>query len=256
MSRAEQTLAEVDEETAEGAELSLLGHLNELRIRLTWAVAGLAVATVISFIFAEPLLNFLLKPYGGQLQLLRPTEGIETFFKVSLLSGAVLSMPLILYQVWLFIAPGLTRQERRFVYVFIPSALLLFVLGLAFAWFILLPAAVHFLAGFMSDVFMTEWTSQDYINFVVRMLFWIGLSFEMPVIVYMIARAGILTAQALREQWRVAVVIIAVLAAIITPSIDPITMLLTMLPLNILYGLSILLARIGQRQFEAAMAIE
>jgi sec-independent protein translocase protein TatC len=250
----EQSVEEV-EEAAAGGELSLLGHLNELRIRLTWAVGGLLVATVISFVFAEQLLNFLLRPYGGQLQMLRPTEGIETFFKVSLLSGAILAMPIILYQIWLFIAPGLTRQERRYVYLFIPSALSLFVIGLSFAWFILLPAAVHFLAGFMPDIFMTEWTGQDYISFVVRMLFWIGVSFEMPVIVYLIARVGILTADTLREQWRVAVVIIAVLAAIITPSVDPITMLLTMLPLNILYGLSIVLARVGQRQFEKSMAV-
>lgn len=253
MQKVEQPLEEV-EETAAG-ELSLLGHLNELRVRLTWAVGGLLVTTVISFIFAERLLDFLMGPYGGQLQMLRPTEGIETFFKVSLLSGAILSMPIILYQIWLFIAPGLTRQERRYVYLFIPSALLLFVIGLAFAWFVLLPAAIHFLAGFMPDVFMTEWTAQDYISFVVRMLFWIGVSFEMPVIVYVIARVGVVTARALREQWRIAVVGIAVLAAIITPSVDPITMLLTMLPLNILYGLSIVLAHIGQRQFERSMAV-
>ena len=251
---AEQSVEEV-EELATSGELSLLGHLNELRVRVTWAVAGLLVATIISFVFAEQLLDFLLGPYGGQLQMLRPTEGIETFFKVSLLSGAILSMPIILYQIWLFIAPGLTRQERRYVYVFIPSALLLFVIGLAFAWFILLPAAVHFLAGFMPDIFRTEWTGQDYISFVVRMLFWIGVSFEMPVVVYLIARVGIITAATLREQWRVAVVIIAVLAAVITPSVDPITMLLTMLPLNVLYGLSIVLARVGQRQFEKSMAV-
>lgn len=255
MSKLDHTVVDVDEMPTEARELSLLEHLNELRIRLTWAVAGLLVATIISFVFAEPLLNFLLRPYNDQLQMLRPTEGIEIFFKVSLLSGAVLSMPLILYQIWLFVAPGLTRQERRYVIVFIPSALLLFVIGLAFAWYILLPAAVRFLAGFMPEVFRTEWTAQDYISFVVRMVFWIGVSFEMPVIVYLIARAGVVTAQALREQWRIAVVAIAVLAAIITPSIDPITMMLTMLPLNILYGLSILLAHVGQRQFERSMAI-
>lgn len=255
MGELNHTLVEVDEEPVEARELSLLEHLNELRIRLTWAVGGLLVTTIISFIFAEPLLNFLMRPYGGQLQMLRPTEGIEIFFKVSLLSGAVLSMPLILYQIWLFVAPGLTPQERRYVFVFIPSALLLFVIGLAFAWFILLPAAIDFLAGFMPDVFMTEWTGQDYISFVVKMLFWIGVSFEMPVIIYLIARAGIVTARALREQWRIAVVGIAVLAAVITPSVDPITMLLTMLPLNILYGLSIVLAHVGQRQFERSMAI-
>jgi sec-independent protein translocase protein TatC len=251
----------IEETTYEGPEQTLLEHLNELRIRLTWAAAGLLVATVISFAFAEPLLRFLLWPYatsvsgGAQLQTLRPTEGIETFFKVALLSGGILSMPLILYQFWLFIAPGLTSKERRYVFVFIPSALLLFGLGIAFAWYVLVPAAVLFLANFMPDVFRTEWQSQEYIGFLITMLFWIGVSFEMPVVIYFVARLGIVTAQTLREQWRVALVAIAVIAAAITPSIDPITMLLTMAPLVVLYGLSIILAHIGQRQFAASMAV-
>ncbi|MCP4426069.1 MAG: twin-arginine translocase subunit TatC [Chloroflexi bacterium] len=245
-----------------GSEDTILAHLNELRKRVTWAAVGLAVMTVFSFVFAEPLLDFLLRPYadssplGAELQLLRPTEGIETFFKVSLLAGGILSMPLILYQLWLFIVPGLTKKERRYVYVFLPSALLLFGLGIAFAWFILVPASVQFLANFLPDVFNPDWTGQEYIGFLITMLFWIGVSFEMPVIVYFIARLGLVTAKALREQWRVAIVAIAVIAAAITPSIDPITMLLTMAPLIVLYGLSILLAYVGQRQFDKSMAVE
>lgn len=254
---SESTQVEIED----GLELSLLEHLNELRIRLTWAAAGLLIATIISLIFAEELLEILLAPYAATtaenagLQTLRPTEGIETFFKVALLSGAILSMPFILYQVWLFIVPGLTKRERRYVYLFIPSALLLFGLGIAFAWFILVPAAVNFLANFMPDVFVTEWTGQEYIGFLIAMLFWLGVSFEMPIIVYFVARVGVVTAKALREQWRVAIVGIAVLAAAVTPSIDPVTMLLTMVPLLVLYVLSIFLAYIGQRQFEKSMAV-
>lgn len=243
-------------------EQSILTHLRELRKRLTWAAGSLLLMTILSFIFAEPLLNFLLVPYansapgGAELQTLRPTEGIETFFKVSLLSGGILSMPLILYQFWLFIKPGLSKHERRYIYIFLPSALLLFGLGISFAWFILVPASVQFLANFLPDVFKTDWTGQEYIGFLVTMLFWIGVSFEMPVVIYFVARLGLVTAKTLREQWRIAVVAIAVIAAAITPSIDPITMLLTMLPLNILYGMSIILAHVGQRQFEKAMATE
>jgi sec-independent protein translocase protein TatC len=245
----------------EGPEQTILEHLNELRKRATWAAAALVVCTVISFIFAEPLLNFLLSPYAdsaasGQLQTLRPTEGIETFFKVALMSGAILSMPVLLYQFWLFIAPGLTKQERRYVYVFIPSALLLFVLGIAFAWFILVPAAVLFLANFLPEVFKTEWTGQEYISLLITMLFWLGVAFELPVIVYLIARVGLVSGRTLREQWRIAIVAVAVIAAAVTPSIDPVTMLLTMLPLFILYGLSILLGYLGQRQFDRSMAID
>ncbi|MCP4357210.1 MAG: twin-arginine translocase subunit TatC [Chloroflexi bacterium] len=252
-------------ETAEHsqAHMTLLSHLDVLRVRLTYAVVALLVCTVIGFAVAQPLLAYLMQPYvasvpeeAAALQTLRPTEGIETYFKVALLFGAVLSMPVMLYQIWLFIEPGLTKKEKRYIFIFIPGSLLLFLLGISFAWFILIPAAINFLANFMQDVFRTEWTGQDYISFVVRMLFWMGVSFQMPIIVYVLARVGIITAQALREQWRYAVVIIAVLAAVITPSIDPITMLLTMAPLLVLYVFSVFLARLGQRQFERSMAVD
>ncbi|MCB9418860.1 MAG: twin-arginine translocase subunit TatC [Ardenticatenaceae bacterium] len=250
------------ENTEEGREETILAHLNELRIRITWAALSLVITTVLSFVFAEQLLDFLLRPYsassplGAELQVLRPTEGIETFFKVSLMAGAIIAMPMILYQLWLFIAPGLTKKERRYVYVFLPSALTLFGLGIAFAWFILVPASVEFLANFLPDVFNPDWTGQEYISFLTTMLFWIGVAFEMPIVVYFIARVGLVTAKTLREQWRVAVVAIAVLAAMITPSIDPVTMLLTMAPLIILYSMSIVLAVVGERQFKKSMAVE
>ncbi|MFZ1395525.1 MAG: twin-arginine translocase subunit TatC [Candidatus Promineifilaceae bacterium] len=251
-----------DEDPLEAGSLTLLGHLNELRIRLTYVAVALLITTAFSFAFAEPVLQFLLEPYADsingevELQTLEPTEGIETFFKVSLLAGAIFSMPMILYQFWKFVVPGLTRDERRYVFIFLPSALILFALGILFAWFVLIPAAVFFLANFLGTIFKTDWTPSGYIGFVLRMLFWIGLAFEMPVVVYFVARVGVVTAKALREQWRFAVVGIAVLAAIITPSIDPVTMLLTMAPLVVLYILSIGLAVIGQRQFERSMALE
>lgn len=253
-------LSQAFENADEGPQQTILGHLNELRKRATWAAAALIICTIISFIFAEPLLNLLLSPYaenapGGQLQTLRPTEGIETFFKVALMSGATLSMPVILYQFWLFVTPGLTKSEKRYVYVFIPGALFLFLVGISFAWFVLVPAAVSFLAMFLPDIFRTEWTGQEYLSFVITMVFWLGVSFEMPVVIYLIARVGLVTTKTLREQWRFALVAVAVLAAAVTPSIDPVTMLLTMLPLLVLYILSILLAVVGQRQFERSMTV-
>ncbi len=239
-----------------GENMPLLNHLNELRRRLTWAVVGLTVTTIFSFFFARELLIFLLSPYGVQLQTLSPTEGIETFFKVSLMSGFILAMPIILLQVWLFIAPALEEQEKKYVYIFIPSALGLFLTGILFAWFVLVPAAVAFLSTFMPDVFATEWTGNEYIRFILAMLFWLGISFEMPIIIYFLARVGLLDPAVLIKHWRFAVVGVAILAAIITPSIDPVTMLLTMAPLLILYVFSIGLAKIGQYQFDRKMAIE
>lgn len=235
---------------------TILEHLNELRKRLTWAVIGLVIGTVISFLFTEPLLQFLIAPYGDVVQAISPTEPIETYFKVALVSGGILSMPVIIYQIWLFVAPALEKNERRFVYVFVPAAFMMFLLGLAFSWYVLLPAAINFLAGFMPEIFLTEWTASEYISFTTTFLFWIGVCFEMPLVVYLVARAGMIEARTLREQWRVALVGVAVLAAAVTPSVDPVTMLLTMVPLLVLYILSILLAMLGQRQFQRSMAID
>jgi len=240
---------------------TLLEHLNELRKRLTWAALALGIATIFSFLFAQVILEFLLTPYSASigadatLQTLKPTEGLETYFKVALLSGAIIAMPVILIQFWHFVSPGTTEQERRYVYIFLPSALFLFLLGIAFAWFILTPAAIFFLANFMTDIFKTDWTGQEYISFVMRLVFWMGVAFELPIVAYFVARIGVITSQNLRDQWRIAIVAIAVIAAIITPSIDPVTMLLTMAPLFVLYILSIGLAVIGQRQYERSVAI-
>jgi sec-independent protein translocase protein TatC len=254
-------MSEINAEEHDGARQTLLEHLNELRKRLTWAALALAIATIFSLLFAQALLDFLLTPYsasiGGDatLQTLKPTEGLETYFKVALLAGAIIAMPVILVQFWLFISPGTTEQERRYIYIFIPSALVLFLLGIAFAWFVLAPAAIFFLANFMTEIFKTDWTGQEYIGFVMRLVFWMGVAFELPIVAYFVARIGVVTSQNLRDQWRVAFVAIAVLAAIITPSIDPVTMLLTLAPLLVLYMLSIGLAHIGQRQYERSMEI-
>jgi sec-independent protein translocase protein TatC len=165
-------------------------------------------------------------------------------------------MPWILFQVWRFISPGLKKSEKKYVYIFVPSAFLLFLTGVSFAWFVLLPAAINFLSTFMSDIFESRWISREYISFATTFLIWLGVSFEMPLIVYFLARFGIVGPTTLREQWRFAIVGIAVLAAAITPSIDPLTMLLTMVPLLILYGVSILLASLGQRQFSKTVALD
>lgn len=235
---------------------TILEHINELRIYLTRALLGLVVGTIISFSFAQQVLEFLIEPYGELLDVISPTEGIETYFKVALVCGVILSMPWILFQLWRFISPGLQKDEKKYVYIFVPSAFLLFLIGVSFAWFVLLPAAINFLSTFMADIFESRWISREYISFATTFLIWIGVSFEMPLIVYFLARFGIVGPTTLREQWRFAIVGIAVLAATITPSIDPVTMLLTMVPLLILYGVSILLASLGQRQFSKTVALD
>ena len=238
---------------------SILEHLNELRIRLTWAAGGIVIGTVITFFFTIDILQYVLIPYGEGLVTLGPTEGIETFFRVAITAGISLSMPWILYQLWLFIEPALTKAEKKYVYIFIPATVLLFIVGILFAWFVLVPTAVNFLSTFLTEesagIFRTEWTGDAYISFVLKMVFWLGVSFEMPVIFYFIGRFGMMTHDVLAEQWRFAVVGVSILAAIITPSIDPITMLITMLPLLVLYFLSIGTTYIGNRHHKRSLSL-
>ncbi len=236
--------------------LTILEHLDELRVRLVWAVAGLIVAVVVSFAFTQQLLDILIEPYGELLQTLSPTEGIQTYFRVALVAGVALAMPWIMYQLWLFISPGLHQKEKRYAYIFVPAATILFLLGVAFAWFVLLPNAINFLANFMPEIFSAEWTSQEYIGFATSFLLYMGISFQLPLIIYFMARFGIIDGRAMRVHWRIAIVAIAVIAAVVTPSIDPVTMLLTMLPLTLLYILSIFLASLGYRQFLKSTALD
>jgi len=227
------------------AAMSILEHLRELRSRLLKATVALAVTTLLTSYFAGDIIKFLIQPYGNRLQTLGPTENVITYFRVALLSGAALAMPVIVYQILGFVIPGLTRAERRWLYISVPFTTLLFVIGILFAWLVMVPSAVGFLANFRQDLFLNEWTANEYISFVVSIAFWIGVSFQTPLVTFILAKVGLVTPGFLARNWRFAVVVIAVLAAVITPTVDPFNMALLMLPLLGLYVLSIVLAMLA-----------
>jgi sec-independent protein translocase protein TatC len=229
----------------DGASMSILEHLAELRTRLLKAAVALAIASLVTSIFAGDIIEFLIRPYGSKLQTLGPTENVITYFRVALLSGAALAMPVIVYQILAFVVPGLTKVERRWLFISVPFTTLLFAAGILFAWYILVPAAIDFLANFQTDIFLNEWTAREYISFVVSIAFWIGVSFQTPLVTFILAKVGLVTPGFLAKNWRFAVVIVAVVAAIITPTVDPFNMALLMLPLLGLYVLSILLAMLA-----------
>jgi sec-independent protein translocase protein TatC len=231
-----------------GDQMTLLEHLVELRSRLVRASVALLIATAISFIFADRLVDIFTVPIGGReaLEAIDVTENIGVFMRVSLIGGLVLAMPVIVYQFIRFVVPGLTREERRYLWIVVPSASILFLGGVAFAYFVMLPVAVPFLIGFL-DI-PTRPRPQSYFGFVSRLMFWIGVSFEMPLILAFLARLGIITPQTLKQNRKYAIVLIAVVAAAITPTVDPVNMLLVMAPLMLLYELGVLLSRFTYRQ--------
>jgi sec-independent protein translocase protein TatC len=230
---------------ADETPMTLLDHLNELRMRLFRSIIALMMGVIFSSVFTGSILKYLIRPYGTQLQVLGPTESVVIYFRVALLSGAIMVIPYITLQLFLFVAPGLTRKEKRWIYLALPATTALFLTGVAFAWFIMVPTALNFLRDFQGDVFRPEWTAERYIAFLTSLLFWIGVAFEMPVVVFVLARLGLLGPRPLARNWRLAVVFMTIVAALITPTVDPFNMLLVTAPLILLYLISIGLAALA-----------
>jgi sec-independent protein translocase protein TatC len=226
----------------------LLTHLGALRKHLLRSVLVLIVTVAFSFAFSKQIIAYLSRPLEGGMDALiaiEVTEPISTVMRVSLLSGFAIAFPYIALEIWLFIAPGLKKKARISGLFAIPIATIFFLAGMAFAYYVMLPAALPFLLNFMG--ISTIPRPSSYIKFVTGIMFWLGVAFEFPLVIYLLARLGIVNAEFLRKQWRIAIVIIAVIAAIITPTIDPVNMALVMGPMILLYFLSIILAVFAQK---------
>jgi len=176
------------------------------------------------------------------------TEMIGIYMKVSLAGGIMLTMPYLVYHIIMFVSPALTRREKRYVYLILPWIALMFAGGVVFAYFILIPPATRFLLSFGSDIASPEIRIGNYISLVTRLLLSIGLVFELPVITTFLARLGIITSRWLASKRKIAIIFAFVLAAIITPTFDPINQTLVAAPLIILYEMSIWLAKLVQRR--------
>lgn len=229
--------------------MSFLQHLEELRGRLAKSVIALLICSVGAFFISKPILQFLLQPMGDTPVIApRPTTSIGIFMKISLLTGLLMATPVITYQLLNFITPGLTPRERRSLYWIIPGVTVSFAAGAAFAYFVMIPAAIPFLINFLSDVVQPTWMVDEYIPFVLSLVFWVGVSFETPLICYFLAVLGLVTAGQLLNGWKIATVVIAVVAAAITPTPDPFNMMLVMVPLLLLYFLGVFLAWLAGRR--------
>lgn len=230
-------------------KLSLLQHLGELRRRLIRSVIAVLIATVVSFFFAPQIFNILILPAGGiNLIFIEMTEMIGTYMKVCLASGIILAMPYLVYQIIMFVSPALTRREKKYVYLILPWIALMFAAGVAFAYFILIPPATKFLITFGSDIATPQIKIGNYISIVTRLLLAIGLVFEMPVVTTFLARLGIITPKWLASKRKTAIICAFILAAIITPTFDPLNQTLVAAPLIVLYELSIWLAKLVARK--------
>ncbi len=250
---AEDSLLPVDTSTADESEMDIWGHVGELRKRLIWGMATLVVTTIASvFSLSSYFIDFLAQPIGGlnKLVAIEVTESVGVYMRVSLLAGFIMALPVIVYEILAFVVPGLYENEKRWVFSAIPIATLLFLTGAAFSYFIMLPAALPFLLTFLNnngEGVQAMPRVSTYIGFVTNLMFWIGISFETPLVIFLLARFHVVTPGFLLKQWRFAIIIIALMAAVITPTVDPVNMGLLMAPLFAIYLLSILFAAVAIR---------
>lgn len=229
------------------ARMSMMGHLEELRSRAIKAAIAVAVGTVIGFAFNEQLLDLLVEPYriavpDASLIFLRPTEGFSTVMRVSLFAGIVIASPVILYQIWRFAAPALTRREKKWAYPLTAVFVVLFLAGVVVGY-VALERGLVFLLDFGGDALEPTIRAEDYLKFATRFILAFGIAFEFPVFLFAAAAFGAVSSQLLRENRRWALLIILVGAAFITPSGDPLTMLMLAVPLYLLYEITILAIR-------------
>ncbi len=227
------------------ARADIFDHIENLRKHLFRALLGLALTVSISFIFTETLIAYLSQPIGGidALKAIDVTESIGVFMRVAMMSGIIIALPYIAFEFWLFIAPGIMPRSKKFGLLGIPLATILFIGGAAFSYYIMLPAALPFLLDFMG--IQAELRPSSYFSFVLGVMFWIGVAFEFPLVIYALSAVGFVKPDVLKSQWRLAMVIVAIIAAAITPTIDPVNMALVMVPMAVLYFISIGLSYIA-----------
>jgi len=234
---------------SEERKSNVLGHLLELRSRLIKSVVAILITTGVSFIFYQDIFEILIGPAGGiELIYIEMTEMIGTIMKVCLVSGIVLAMPFLVYQFIMFVTPALTSREKKSVYLITPWIALMFAGGIVFSYFILIPPAIKFLTTFGAEIATPTIKIGNYISIVTRLLVAIGFVFELPVITTFLARLGVITSKWLADKRKPAIVIAFVLAAIITPTWDPLNQTLVAGPLIALYELSILMAKLVQKK--------
>ena len=231
-------------------KLTVLGHLSELRKRLIRGLIAVAIASVLAFAFYQQIFDILIGPAPPNLNLqaIEMTEMLGTIMRVCLVSGFILAMPYLTYELIMFVSPALTRREKRYVYLILPWIALMFAIGVIFSYFILIPRMTEFLVTFGGNIASIEPRIGSYINVVTRLLLTVGLVFELPVLTTFLARIGVLKPKWLADKRKIAIILAFILAAMITPTIDPINQTLVALPLVILYEMSIWLARLVYRK--------
>jgi len=242
---------EVEQPEEGTGRMTFLEHLEELRKRLLYAVYGVAAGCAVSFFFVERLTLYLekyLTQFGGRLIFTEFTGGFMFYFMVGGVSGLILAAPVVFWQGWLFVAPGLYQREKKIVIPFVASSSLLFGSGVAFAHFVAIPSMLKFFSTFESPYVDMRINMSEAFDFYVKMVLAFGIVFQLPILIFFLARFGIVTAGFLWRNFKYAFLIIFIIAAIATPTSDPVNQTIFAAPMVVLYILSIGVAYVFQKK--------
>lgn len=228
-------------------EMTLQEHLEELRVRILWSTIAVVVALGAGLVLSQPLIHQIAVQANvpdERIATFSPTEGFVTYFKVAIYIAIAIAMPVLVYQLLAFVAPGLTRNERGYVYKSMPVVTFFFVSGLAFAFFIVIPRALEFLSEFGDNVFAWNPRAEEIISFYTRLMLGVGIAFELPIVILILSKIGVLTPGRLSSARKFAFLLVMIAAAIITPTPDPFNMMLVAIPMYLLYELGIIFAKV------------
>ncbi len=233
-------------------EMTFLDHLDELRGAIVKSLYGIIAGTAISFIFVDFFVDKVLllpaKIAHFNLQNLKPFGQLMMYFQVALVGGLILSLPVIVYQLWSFIAPALHQNEKRNIKWIAFFTTLCFLVGTAFGYFLMLPLTLKFAAGFGSATIANNFALDEYISIILSIILAAGLVFELPVLSFFFTKIGIINHKLMRKYWRHSIVAIMILSAVLSPGTDPLSQLLLAIPLVFLYEISIFVSKIAKRK--------
>ena len=221
----------------EASSMSVVDHLSELRTRLVIAIVAIIVGTLGAYYYVEDILQILVAP-AGKLYYTKPTEAFFTYMKISLVAGCIVSSPVWFYQIWAFIVPALSKGEKRVTFMVVPTAVVLFVVGVLFSYYLVLPMAIQFFIGFGTDELQPLFSIGQYIDFVIAFILPFGITFELPLILIALGILGILSSDRLREYRKMFILLAFIIGAAISPTPDMLSQTMIAGPMILLYEIS------------------
>ncbi|MFC1846858.1 twin-arginine translocase subunit TatC [Chloroflexota bacterium] len=248
-------VAEKKKPEVDPSKMPMMRHLHEMRDRVLRSVIAIVIAVGIAFVFTPQIIEILKAPAGDvNLQAIELVEKLAVYIKVALAAAIIIAMPFLVYQLFGFVAPAMTRKEKGYILKILPFIIFMFLAGVSFAYFIALPPTLRFLINFMPELAVTTPRLSDYVNVVTRLIVSVGLVFETPIIIMFLARMGLVSPQWLAKRRKIWIVLAFVLSAFITPTIDPIIQTVIAFPLILLLELSIILSRFVYKKNEPVLA--